>query len=427
MVERSTPNSHPRLNVDNKVISAPKCCLVDDDSDLLMLARQILERAGWRVDTYDSGIGLVERLRKNPPDCVVLDIMMPGMDGFEVFRELRLDPALDDTRVAFLSAKTYEFDRRKAFHMGADGYFAKPIDGTRFPSDLEEILAQRLTADFWGVHGTLPAPGRDTERYGGNTSCVSLRLPRNQLFIFDAGTGIRPLGDHLLRQSKDKLRATLFISHAHWDHINALPHFAPLYVPGNEFEICGPAQGDISVRDMVSAQMDDVYFPITIKEFGASVRFRDLHEGEYDFDGIQVRTLLLKHPGYCLGYRIEHERCSFCYVTDNELFPLGSPGHDERYLEKLIEFVRGADMLITDTTYFDEEYPSKTGWGHSSIGEVCKMAAAAEVKRLSLFHHDPSHTDGDIDRKVAIATDTLQALGVKTQCIAPAEGQSFRF
>jgi phosphoribosyl 1,2-cyclic phosphodiesterase/ActR/RegA family two-component response regulator len=409
-----------------RVPSPPSCCLVDDDPDLLVLARRILEGAGWQVDTCQSGIGLVERLARNPPDCVILDIMMPGMDGFEVFGELRREPKLDATRIVFLSAKTYEFDRRKAFDLGADGFFAKPIDPGTFPADLQGIVSQRMTLEFWGVHGTLPAPGRDTQGYGGNTSCVSLRLPRDRLFIFDAGTGIRPLGDHLIRRRRDKLRATLFISHAHWDHINALPHFAPLYIPGNEFEICGPAQDGISVQEMVSAQMDNIYFPITVKEFGARVQFRDLREGEYEFDGVEVRTLLLKHPGYCLGYRVQRKQGAFCYVTDNELFPLDSPAHDARYLSKLIEFVRGAEILVTDTTYFDEEYPSKSGWGHSGLGEVCRLAAAAEVKRLCLFHHDPSHTDADIDRKAAIAADRLAALGADTQCLAPAEGQSLQ-
>ena len=218
--------------------------------------------------------------------------------------------------------------------------------------------------------------------------------------------------------------AKILISHPHWDHINTLPLFAPLYVAGNEFEICGPSQGDLGIRDMVSAQMDSVYFPITIREFGAHVLFRDLQEGTLDIDGVEIQTMLLNHPGNCLGYRIQCGRSRVCYVTDNELFPRELPQHDERYVERLVSFVQNADVLIADTTYTDEEYARKVGWGHSAVSPVAELAHRAEVRSLYLFHHDPDQNDDDIDAKLERAQTLLSTLGSATRCVAPSEGQT---
>jgi len=268
--------------------------------------------------------------------------------------------------------------------------------------------------------GTLPVAGPRALRYGGNTSCVSLDFPQGQKFIFDAGTGIKELSNALMAPPH-KMSAKLFISHPHWDHINALPFFAPLYIPGNEFEILGAAHAHITMRELISAQMDDVYFPITMKEFGSSTHFRDLNEDIYEIDGIQVRTMLLSHPGSCLGYRIEYGDRIICYVTDNELFLPDAPQHDAHYLRRLTEFVSDADALITDSTYTDAEYVSKVGWGHSCISQVVNLAHEANVRNLYLFHHDPDQDDEAIDIKHATAIKMFSDLESETDCLAPME------
>ncbi len=151
---------------------------------------------------------------------------------------------------------------------------------------------------FWGVHGTLPVPGKNTVKYGGNTSCISLEFPGGKLFIFDAGTGIKVLSDYLTANKVRPVSTKIFISHPHWDHINALPFFVPLYMQGNNFEIYGPSQGNISMKKLISRQMDGIYFPIKFKEFGANIHFRDLKEEEFKVDGINIKTMLLNHPGH---------------------------------------------------------------------------------------------------------------------------------
>jgi phosphoribosyl 1,2-cyclic phosphodiesterase len=164
-----------------------------------------------------------------------------------------------------------------------------------------------------------------------------------------------------------------------------------------------------------------VYFPITVREFAASVTYRDLSEGDFEIGGIPVKTMLLTHPGNCLGYRLTCGKRSICYVTDNEMYVPGSECYSEEYAERLAEFARDADVLITDCTYTDEEYPRKAGWGHSSVSQVADLSARARVRNLYLFHHDPDHTDAVIDAKVGQVRERLTALGAATTVTAPTE------
>ena len=166
-----------------------------------------------------------------------------------------------------------------------------------------------------------------------------------------------------------------------------------------------------------------VYFPITMREFGAKVEFRDLQQGSYTFDEISVDTMLLAHPGNCLGYRVGYDNRSICYITDNELFPQSSEYYNQEYDEGLLEFVSGCDVLIMDTNYFDDEYETKVGWGHSCVSQVAEFAHRAEAKTLYLFHHDHSHDDDAIDQKIGKARDLLRARGSSTACVSPQEGQ----
>jgi ribonuclease BN (tRNA processing enzyme) len=242
------------------------------------------------------------------------------------------------------------------------------------------------------------------------------------LYVFDCGSGIKQLSDHLVASKVQRLSARVFISHTHWDHINTVPFFAPLYVRGNQIEIFGPYQGDLTIERAIAAQMESVYFPVTIREFGARLMFRDLREESLDFGAVRIDTILLKHPGYCLGYKLTSHGRSICYITDNELYLASDPRYDLAYVERLAAFVRGADLLITDTTYRDHEYPTKVDWGHSCVSEVADLAARAKVKRLHLFHHDPDQTDDDIDLKLKEARDALARLGSNVICEAPSEG-----
>jgi CheY-like chemotaxis protein len=393
--------------------------IVDDSTLQADIARALLEKAGHSVVTYGSGTDALRDLPAGQPDCILMDIMMPGMDGYELCRRLRAMEALAGAKLVMMSTKAYPFDRARAFAIGADGYFVKPLHPATFVADVERLVAGTLTLTFWGVRGTLPVSRVDSVRYGGNTSCVSLSFPDGRLFIFDAGTGIKALSDALLAAKRTRIDGKILLTHPHWDHINALPFFGPFYVQGNQFEICGPAHGDVTVRDLVSAQMDGVFFPVTVHEFSASISYRDLSEGEYEIGGVRIRTMLLSHPGNCLGYRLEHGGRSICYVTDNELFFPDSEFYSEEYVERLADFARGTDALITDCTYLDEEYPKRIRFGHSSVSQVADLARRARPKALYLFHHDPDQSDAVIDAKLAQMRELIGAEGAATSVAAP--------
>lgn len=399
--------------------------IVDDDEVLILIMKKLLEKAGHTVFSTTVSTTALQEIIQRKPDCILLDIMMPDLDGFELLGQLRHEPALAETKIVMLSSKSYEFDRKRAISLGADGYLTKPVDPT-IVDHLQEIIEDKMALTFWGTRGTLPVPGEKSLKYGGNTSCVSLSLPREHFLIFDAGTGIKVLSDHLIKGQITLAPAKIFISHPHWDHINALPFFAPLYIPGNEIEICGSPHGDISTRDVISAQMDGVYSPVNIKEFGAGITFRDIREEEITFDNIKIRTMHLNHPGNTLGYRVEYKDRSICYVADNEIYLESSQYYSSDYLERLTTFIRGTEALITDATYSEEEYARKTHWGHSSIIQVVNLAADAAVETLFLFHHDPDQSDDDIDAKLETAQTLLRKRQSRTTCIAPKEGQVFK-
>jgi len=329
-------------------------------------------------------------------------------------------------KIIMVTAKAFKFDERRSVELGADGYILKPIRPATFVSRLERIVSNEFHLRFWGSRGTLPVPGRRSLRYGGNTSCVSLSFPSGGLFVFDAGTGIKELGDELMR-SAERVHAKIFISHPHWDHINGFPFFAPLYAPGNNFEILGPSYGKLTIAQLLTDQMEGAHSPMTTREFAGQVAFTDLNEGSFEVEGVEVRAMLLSHPGTCLGYRMELAGRSFCYITDNELFLPSSSYYSEHYVERLTTFIEGCDVLVTDAAYTDDGYLSKVGWGHSCVSQVAWLAHAANVKNLCLFHHDPDQDDEDIDAKLASVEKRLRELGSSANCTASAEGDLIRF
>ncbi len=398
-----------------------KIYVLDDEKDVLAIHSMLLEGLGFTVRCGNASERAVEEILEFRPDVVLMDVMMPGPSGFEILRRLRARPELAGLAVVMLTSKGYEHDRQKAYDIGADAYISKPLTESKLKEALASLRGMKIT--FWGVRGTLPVPGARSLRYGGNTSCVTLALPRERLFIFDAGTGIKELSNQLMKSGRRRLKAHLFITHPHWDHINAFPFFVPLYLQGNHIIVHGPAHEDLGIKDIMAHQMDGVYFPVTIREFAAHVEYADLTEGAHEIDGITVRTKWLTHPGMALGYRVEHQGRSFCYITDDELYPADSGQDSRSFRAALADFVRGADVLIHDTTYLDHEYKTKIHWGHSCVSEVVKLAHDAEVKTLYLSHHDPDHGDDDIDKKLAAARALNDTLGSKVRVEAAAEGQ----
>jgi len=402
-----------------------KFFIVDDDRVSLNLMTRYLEKEGQTVAGSTSSSKALPEIIARQPDCVIVDLMMPDVDGLEMIRRIRGESRLNAAKIVVVTAKSYEFDRKRAVSSGADGYIVKPVNPKTFVAQLLRTIKDRIELAFWGVHGTLPVPSENTTKYGGNTSCISLEFSDDTMFIFDAGTGIKSLSNYLVAEDRHLIDAKIFISHPHWDHINALPFFAPLFRQGSEIEICGPSHGDITMEQMISGQMDGIYFPIKIKEFSASISFRAIKEETLEINAKTIKTMLLNHQGYCLGYRVEYKDRSVCYITDNELYPSDSQFYNRHYLQRLINFIKGTDALVTDATYQDSEYEAKIGWGHSSVGQVAELADNAAVKTLYLFHHDLDQTDADVDLKLKTVRALLNQKNSATRCVAPREKERF--
>jgi phosphoribosyl 1,2-cyclic phosphodiesterase len=275
-------------------------------------------------------------------------------------------------------------------------------------------LADKFTINFWGVRGSIPCPGANTVRYGGNTPCVEMLVDGYRL-IFDAGTGIHVLGQSLLQQLP--VSGHLFFSHSHWDHIQGFPFFSPAFMEGNEFDIYGGViPHGVTIEHRLHDQMTQPNFPVPLQVMGANLRFHNLDYGDrVKLGDVTVLTGLLNHPGGAMGYRVSWQDYAVAYITDTEHL---STGLDLQVLD----LADRADVLIYDATYTDEEYhhprTSKVGWGHSTWQEAVKIAQAAQVKKLVIFHHDPSHDDDFMD---AIQ---LQVSEVFPQAIVAQEGMS---
>jgi len=277
---------------------------------------------------------------------------------------------------------------------------------------------------FWGTRGSIPKPGPDTVRYGGNTSCVEVRSASGALILLDCGTGAHGFGQALVAERDGPRRGHIFISHTHWDHIQGLPFLAPLFDRDFEWDIYGPRGLGPSIRETLAGQMQYTYFPITIEQFAAKVRYHDLVEGKVEIDDVRVSAHYMNHPALTLGYRIEADGASLVYATDHEPH---SPAlaRGERPAQSADEihyagFVAGADLLIHDAQFTLGEYEKHLGWGHSPVEFAVAVAAASGVRRLALYHHDPTRTDAGVDELVTLAR--RRAAGTGLDVFGAAEG-----
>lgn len=256
-----------------------------------------------------------------------------------------------------------------------------------------------MSVTFWGTRGSISTPGGSTEKYGGNTPCVSVHYGESSI-ILDAGTGIRVLGIHLASQMKTEgPRAQhILLSHTHWDHIQGLPFFQPAYMPGMDLIIYGSSQKERFLESILRGQMDINYFPVQMKELAANVSIREFEDrfitiGDINIE-IQEQVL---HPGGSIRFRIRAGGKTVIYSTDVELNAAFEPEQPTAKTKKLAAeyraFIQDADLLIADGQYSAEEYAGKKGWGHTSVPLLLRVAHEQNVRQLAVFHHDPEHSD----------------------------------
>jgi phosphoribosyl 1,2-cyclic phosphodiesterase len=251
-----------------------------------------------------------------------------------------------------------------------------------------------MKVKVWGARGSVPAPGPETMRYGGNTSCVQLTLSDGSSLVLDAGTGIRTLG---LALPKPEWPVHILLTHLHLDHIQGLMFFGPAFRPESEIVIWGPAAPDASLRDRIARYISAPLSPVEVRELPCHVSFREADTTEWQVGPARVRAASVTHRGPTLGYRIEDAGKTLCYIPDHEP-GLGAPldSIEDEWVSGF-ELARDADLLIHDCQYSDDEYPNHLGWGHSPMSDALSFARRTNVERLLLFHHDPLHSDDFLD------------------------------
>jgi phosphoribosyl 1,2-cyclic phosphodiesterase/FixJ family two-component response regulator len=442
--------------------------LIDEDRVVRHSLAQWLRQAGWNVLEADEGATGLALALEQKPALILCDLLAPLYTGFQLCRFLRSKPEkLPGTRIIVSASSGYGVDRQTAFQAGADDVIVKPIlqaDLLRLlktleaapgetqstarpaqaehgeadfpPLSLEAAPEGQTLVRFWGVRGSIATPGASTLFYGGNTSCVEVRAD-GQLVILDAGTGIRPLGLRLAAEFKGvPLALTLLISHTHWDHIQGLPFFDAAYNPKNRLRILGYEGARAGLLAALSSQMESPYFPVGWQQLPGHIILQELKQPQFHIGSIKVDTVYLNHPGICVGYRLNTSAGSVAYLPDNEPFqrykyhadPKARLGSTEilefarRMDQKLVDFIHGADVLIIDAQYDLEEYQTRVGWGHGCVDDVVALALNANVKRLFLFHHDPSHDDAKLSGMVEWARKFVSALGDTLTVEAAREG-----
>jgi len=259
------------------------------------------------------------------------------------------------------------------------------------------VTAMRIR--FWGVRGSIACPGPETIRYGGNTPCIEIRCGKRVL-IFDGGTGLRALGNVLVKD-KTIRECDIFLTHCHLDHVTGLPFFAPFFVDGYRIRIwAGNLLPEESIEQVMRKLMSSPLFPVQVEIFKAAIEFHDFSSGDIlrPHDSVTLRTAPLDHPDGASGYRLEHGGRVFSLISDTE----GFPGKRDK---ELVTLARGADLIVYDATFTEEEIASRRGWGHSTWARGIRLADEAGVKQLCLFHHDPSHDDDFMDVLAAEAND----------------------
>jgi phosphoribosyl 1,2-cyclic phosphodiesterase len=272
---------------------------------------------------------------------------------------------------------------------------------------------------FWGVRGSIPTPGPDTVRYGGNTTCVEIRSGED-IIILDGGTGLRELGLALTAEFKKKpLNLTLLISHTHWDHIQGLPFFAPIYNPRCRLRVFGCEGARKSLVTALTGQMESTYFPVPFAKLPSNIEIEELRDFNFGLGHVLVRAHRANHPGVTVGYRLLSPDGLICFFPDTEP-RTGGDDHD------MIEFIRDADVLILDSQYDRAEYAKHRGWGHGCVDDSVALALKAGVKKLVLFHHDPYHDDRKIDAFLKHARQLVAKKKGKLKVEAAREGMTIQ-
>lgn len=424
--------------------------LVEDLKEYWKPSREALESLGYEVLIAEDGAEAIQALQKSLPDLLIVDIMLPKVHGIQVVQAVRSFPEGEGVGVIVCSASQFRAEITHLEELDIYAFLSKPYNiqdllrqvSKYFEGEVQgEHLLKKVDPSskvfvpdknidrylqLWGSRGSIPVCHSNFTHYGGNTSCFSITAG-DSVLIFDAGTGIRELGLQLIRSGVKK--AHLFITHTHWDHIQGFPFFAPAYIPGFELEVYGAKGLGMGLESIFRKQLDRDFFPVQLEEMRGSIRFHLLKE-KIEIDGCSVSCELVNHPGATLAYKVKVGGSIVVWMPDNEFLQgyLGSPfalKHDSPEVlpyRREMNFLRGADILVSEAQYMNEEYPSKIGWGHTSLSNACLLAKLSGVRRWIVTHHDPAHDDGFIHEKSIMTKDLLNQLDFPVRLVYGHDG-----
>lgn len=399
--------------------------IIEDNAEIRTLLQLRLRDEGYTVLVAEDGEAGLALVRAERPRVVLLDLMMPKLHGYAVCQAISSDPALAGTRVIISSAKGYPADQQKARDLGAWAYIVKPYDFDQLMAAISravESVGPPVRVKFWGTRGSIPTPGRSTLRYGGNTSCVEVRVG-NHILMLDCGTGAREMGLALTSETQGQpVEVHILVGHTHWDHIQGFPFFQPAYGAGNRLTVYSLRGADKSLERVFTGQMDASYFPVSVADLAAHLQFVEL-EGETQIGGVRVSHVYLNHPGVAIGFRLDAGPKSLVYISDHEPYwRMNGDNEHNRHLEKEIDdFAHNADLYIREAQYTPEEYAAKRTWGHSTWPDALDSAHRSGARRLALFHHDPQRSDEALDQIVRNCHQYMHEHAMAFHCMAAAD------
>ncbi len=435
----------------------PDIMIIDDDPMVGELSRDLLTDAGWQVDLVQDSMAAIPAIKERRPRLIVTDIMMPGITGMDICKAVKSDPALKHIKIIVVSGKSYEVERQRALQFGADFFIQKPYDVATFSRTVKDILESaggapavqarpetpeleivqesdsfEQTSDLdpgqvrvtvWGARGLPATVPNSVSKYGRQTSCVSVET-KEELFVFDAGTGIIPLGREIMEKKKYYKRIWLFLTHFHLDHILGLGNFAPMHDPKFTVHIVGANDPERSLKEMAQSSLYSS-FAFTRRPPAAKVDLYEVLEDNYELlPGVKMSTMYANHPTSTLIYSLQLHGSKIVYAPDSEVW--GDATAFQDYDEKFGIFAKGADLLIHDANYNDKDYETAMKEGHSSLSVTVDFALSkAEAKQLLLFHLNADYSDEQLDRMLADANAAIAARGAQMACHLPLEGQQF--
>ncbi len=421
---------------------AVKILIVDDDPIAGGLARDLLSEGGFDAELLTESLKAVAKVRQDRPKLVVLDILMPGVDGLTLCHEITSAPDLKDVKVVMISGKSFQADKDRARKYGATLFIEKPYNVETFVQQIQEVVGRPaqpavtgkgtdveslsagsgpLSLTFWGCRGAASEAPADS-RYGRRTSCVSVDTGEN-LLVFDAGTGLIDLGKDL---ETKPARSELWLLLANFNpgHVEGLPGFAPAARKGLKLHVGGSRDPDASLEQHVGEAFQSA--PATISGVEAEIDLYEMQENAYDVaPGLKVSSFYANHPGATLGFVIETKGRKVVYCPDSELYGETATALQD-YDEKLGRLCAGADLLIHDARYTAEDYRTMRNQGHSAFTSVVDFGARHSIKRVVLFNHDPRYDDATLDRIGAQAAQQAVDKAYVVQVAMAREGASLK-